>query len=240
MKYISFFTLIFLIGISVACTKKTSTKSGQVKAIEEAMIIPSYPLGAPEKNPVFYTFENCQGAQSRIYPYPMLDKLTDEKVDQSYTGLLLENDYLKICVLPELGGRLYIARDKSNDYDFIYHNEVIKPALIGMAGAWISGGIEWNIPHHHRVSTLMPVDYVIAENPDGSKTIWVGEYEKRHHTKWLVGLTVFPDKSYVETEIRLFNATPTAKSALIWINPAASSEDSVLLPATRLIRPMAR
>ena len=109
---------------------------------EQDMIIPSYPIGEPEKNPIFYTFEDCQGAQSRIYPYPMLDKLTDEKVDQSYTGLFLENEYIKICVLPELGGRLYIARDKRNDYDFIYHNEVIKPALIGMAGAWISGGIE--------------------------------------------------------------------------------------------------
>ena len=91
------------------------------------MIIPSYPIGELEKNPIFYTFENCQGAQSRIYPYPLLDNLTDENVDQSYTGLILENKYLKICVLLELEGRLYIARDKSNDYNFIYHNEVIKP-----------------------------------------------------------------------------------------------------------------
>ena len=71
---------------------------------------------------------------------------------------------------------MYYAKDKTNDYDFVYHNRVIKPALIGMAGAWISGGIEWNIPHHHRVSTFMPVDYELTENSDGSKTIWVGEY----------------------------------------------------------------
>jgi len=65
--------------------------------------------------------------------------------------LFLENKYVQICVLPELGGRLYFAKDKTNDYDFIYYNHVIKPALIGMAGAWISGGVEWNIPPASRL-----------------------------------------------------------------------------------------
>jgi tetratricopeptide (TPR) repeat protein len=211
--------------ICLSCAKETSIRSDQVRVYEDSMTIPSYPIGAPERNPMFNTYENYQIALSRIYPYPLLNKITDERVDVKYNGLILENEYLKICVLPEIGGRIYMARDKTNDYDFIYYNKVIKPALIGMSGAWVSGGVEWNIPHHHRVSTFMPVDYTLSENPDGSKTIWVGEYEKRHHTKWLVGITVMPGKSYVETEFRLFNATPTAKSALIWINPAVHVDE---------------
>jgi tetratricopeptide (TPR) repeat protein len=198
----------------------------QVKMFEGSLIIPTYPLGPPEINPIFYTPTDYQGAQNRVYPYPNLDRLSDSKTDKSYKGLFLENEYISICVLPELGGRLYIATDKTNGYDFFYRNHVIKPSLIGMAGAWISGGIEWNIPHHHRVSTFMPVDYRLVVNPDSSKTIWVGEYEKRHRTKWAVGLTLHPGKAYIETTIRYFNVTPQITSLLIWANPAVHANEN--------------
>jgi tetratricopeptide (TPR) repeat protein len=199
---------------------------GKVKIREGPVTIPTYLTEAPEINPIFYTPANYQGAQRHVYPYPNIDKLTDEKVDKTYTGIFLENEYIRLCILPEIGGRLYIAQDKTNGYNFIYHNQVIKPALIGMAGAWISGGIEWNIPHHHRVSTFMPVDYTLIKNPDGSKTIWVGEYEKRHQTKWEVGLTLYPGKAYVQTDIRFFNVTPVVKSFLIWANPAVHANEN--------------
>ena len=61
-------------------------------------------------------------------------------------------------ILPELGGRVQMALDKTNDYHFVYYNRVIKPALVGLAGPWISGGIEFNWPQHHRPSTFHPVD----------------------------------------------------------------------------------
>lgn len=209
-----------------SCNDNHPAGGGEVKIWEGPITIPTYLTEAPEVNPIFYTPANYQGAQRHVYPYPNIDKLTDEKVDKTYTGLFLENEYIRLCILPEIGGRLYIAMDKTNGYNFIYHNQVIKPALIGMAGAWISGGIEWNIPHHHRVSTFMPVDYTLTENPDGSKTIWVGEYEKRHQTKWEVGLTLYPGKAYVQTDIRLFNVTPVVKSFLIWANPAVHANEN--------------
>ncbi len=224
-------TLVFILILSIIfvchyCHSDQSSGGGKVRIWEGSITIPTYLTEAPEVNPIFYTPSNYQGAQRRVYPYPNIDKLTDEKVDKTYTGLFLENKYIRLCVLPEIGGRLYIAQDKTNGYNFIYHNQVIKPALIGMAGAWISGGIEWNIPHHHRVSTFMPVDYTLEENPDGSKTIWVGEYEKRHQTKWEVGLTLHPGKAYVQTDIRLFNVTPMVKSFLIWANPAVHANEN--------------
>ena len=131
----------------------------EVKMYQKDIEIPTYPVGSPEINPIFYTPTSYQGAQNRVYPYKNIDRLTDKKITKTYNGLFLENEFIKICVLPEIGGRLYIANDKTNNYDFFYYNRVIKPSLIGMAGAWVSGGIEWNIPHHHRVSTFMPVDY---------------------------------------------------------------------------------
>jgi hypothetical protein len=69
---------------------------------------------------------------------------------------------------------------------------VVKPSNIGMTGAWVSGGIEWSIPHHHRASTYRPSDYTTTVNDDGSKTIWVGEYEPRHGMRWTIGVTMFP------------------------------------------------
>ena len=114
-------------------------------------------------------------AQGIVYPYPLYDSLTHKKADKAYKIVYLENQYIKIGVLPELGGRLFEGVDKTNNYDFVYRQHVIKPALIGLIGAWISGGIEWNIPHHHRATTVLPVQYRIEHNPDGSQTVWVGE-----------------------------------------------------------------
>jgi len=198
----------------------------QVKMEETTITIPTYSVGVPETTPLFYTPEVYQGAQLRVYPYPYIGKLSDNKIDKIYKAITLENEFVKICVIPELGGRLYYAIDKTNNYDFVYRNTVIKPALIGMNGAWISGGVEWNVPHHHRASTFMPVDYKLVENADESKTIWVGEYEKRSQTRWVVGLTLYPGKAYVEASLRYLNVTPVVNSFLFWANTAVHANEN--------------
>jgi tetratricopeptide (TPR) repeat protein len=203
-----------------------------VRAWEEAVSIPTYTMGPPEPNPMFFTPNGYQGASSAVYPYPLLDRLGRVKSPRSYKGLFLENPYVKLSVLPEIGGRLFTAVDRTNGYDFFYRQSVIKPALIGMAGAWISGGIEWNVFHHHRVSTFMPVDSSIEEHPDGSRTLWVGETDLRHRMKWIVGLTLRPDRSYIEATLKIFNRTPFAHSFLYWANPAVHANEryQVLFP----------
>ena len=134
---------------------------------ENLVTIPTYPIGEPERNPIFYTKRVYQGAKGPVYPYAFLDKLTDEKAERRYRSVELENEYVSISVLPEIGGRIFTGRDKTNGYDFIYRQSVIKPALIGMLGAWISGGVEWNVPHHHRPTTFMPVDVTTERRADG-------------------------------------------------------------------------
>ena len=191
-----------------------------VKAWEEKMVIPTYLAGDPEPNPIFNLGRGSQGAQGIVYPYPLYDILTHDKVDKTYTIVYLENEYIKIGILPEIGGRLFEGIDKTNGYNFIYRQHVIKPALIGLIGAWISGGIEWNIPHHHRASTFLPVQYSIEENPDGSKTVWVGELEVRHRMRWAVGYTLRPGRSYMEAKVRILNRTPEAYTMLCFANVA--------------------
>ncbi len=227
------FTRAILLLTSLTFFSITPTLADStVRIWEEPLVIPTYEVGEPDPNPRFYTGRTYQGAQGRAYPYPMLDVLTDSRKDKTYKAVYLENEYVRICVLPEIGGRVFAALDKTNNYDFLYHQHVIKPALIGMLGAWISGGIEWCIPHHHRATTFMPVDCTLQENPDGSKTVWVGEIELRHRMKWVIGLTVFPEKSYMEATIKIINRTPFVNSILCWANVAvhANPEYQVFFP----------
>src|ERR1017187_1250403 len=94
--------------------------------------------------------------------------------------------------------------------------------LISILGAWISGGVEWNIPHHHRATTFLPVQYQVEENADGSRTIWVGELELRQRIRWAVGYTLRPGKSYLEASLRILNRTPVENSMLCFANVAVS------------------
>ncbi len=209
---------IFLCSVVLLSTEMLQAQNGEVSLKEEIIEIPTYLVGAPEVDPLFYVPIEYQNAQLHIYPYPYIDRLTDTRVNKKYKALVLENEYTKIVVLPRFGGRVYIAQDKTDGYDFYYHNHVIKPALIGMDGAWLSGGIEWNFPHHHQPGSFLPVNYRLVSNPDGSKTIWVGEYEKRHQMKWTVGMTLYPGKSYLKVDLRTYNVTPVEHSSLFWVN----------------------
>ena len=196
-----------------------------MKAWEEKVVIPTYPIGAPEKNPMFLEKRIYQGSSGVVYPHPVVEKIYDEKIDKTYHAVFLENQYIKVMILPELGGRIQMAYDKIKERHFVYYNEVIKPALVGLTGPWISGGIEFNWPQHHRPSTFDPIDFTIEENKDGSKTIWVNEVERMFRTKGMAGFTLYPDKAYIEIKGKLYNRTPFPQTFLWWANPAVKVND---------------
>jgi len=196
-----------------------------VKAWQEPIIIPTYRAGEPEKNPMFFEKRVYQGSSGVVYPYPVIEMIHDEKTQVEYTALFLENDYLRIMILPELGGRVQMAFDKIANRHFIYYNQVIKPALVGLCGPWISGGIEFNWPQHHRPSTFAPVDFSIEEHEDGSKTVWINEVERMSRTKGMAGFTLHPAKAYLEIRVKLFNRTPLPQTFLWWANPAVKVND---------------
>jgi tetratricopeptide (TPR) repeat protein len=209
-----------------------------VSVREERIVLPTYVAGDPEPNPMFYFGRASQGAEGRVYPYPLYDTLTSRREDRAYAIVWLENKYLRLGILPDIGGRLFEGVDKSNGYHFIYRQHVIKPALIGLIGAWISGGIEWNIPHHHRASTFIPVQHRIEEFPDGSKTVWVGELEIRHRTRWAVGYTLHPERSYLEAKLRLVNRTPAVETMLCFANVAVHVNEAyqvIFPPLTQFV-----
>ena len=161
-------------------------------------------------------------SSGRVYPYPTTEKISQEKTDKVYKAVYLENEYLKLMILPELGGRIQRAYDKTNDYDFVYYNHVIKPALVGLAGPWISGGIEFNWPQHHRPTTYMPVDYKLVAHKDGSRTLLINDTDQMYGTKGIAGFTLYPGKAYIEIRGQLYNRTSIPQTFLWWANPAVA------------------
>jgi tetratricopeptide (TPR) repeat protein len=186
----------------------------------EPITIPTYELGQEDPNPHFAT------GYREIYPYPFQDDLTDRRIDKVWKAAILENRYLKVMVLPELGGHVYSVYDKSFKREVFYRNHVVKYGLVGLRGAWVSGGIEFNFPNGHTVTSVSPVDFALRNNPDGSASILVGDHEKVSRMHWFVALTLYPDRSYLEQEVFLYNRTPVANRYWFWANAAVpASED---------------
>ena len=197
----------------------------KVKAWKEKVVIPTYEVGEPEKYPVFLEKRVYQASSGAVYPNPVIEHISDTKIDKEWDVIFIENHYIKIMVLPALGGRIQMAYDKIRERHFVYYNHVIKPALVGLTGPWISGGIEFNWPQHHRPSTYDPVDSTIEENKDGSITVWVSEVERMFRTKGMAGFTLHPDKAYLEIKAQLYNRTPHSQTFLWWANPAVAVND---------------
>lgn len=205
--------------------QSTVNESGVVRAWEEQIMLPTYEIGEEEKNPIFLEKRVYQGSSGSVYPYPVVEKISDEKKDKQYKALFIENKYIKIMILPELGGRVHMAYDKVKQRHFVYYNQVVKPALVGLTGPWISGGIEFNWPQHHRPSTYLPTDFNIENNADGSVTVWCNEVERMFRMKGMQGFTLHPDKSYIEIKVKVYNRTAFPQTFLWWANPAVVVND---------------
>ena len=192
-----------------------------VQIWEETVTIPTYEIGKPNANPMFFENRVYQGSSGRVYPYPIIESVGDTKKDVAYTAVFLENAFLKIMILPSLGGRIQRIQDKTNNQEVVYYNEVIKPALVGLLGPWISGGIEFNWPQHHRPTTFLPVEYQMKkEAANGSASILLSDIDRMHGTKAKTTITLYPDKAYVEIRGQLYNPTQFPQTFLWWANPA--------------------
>jgi tetratricopeptide (TPR) repeat protein len=194
--------------------------NGQVRIRRESVTLPTYEPAAPDKNPMFLEKRVYQGSSGRVYPLPFTDRIAETPTDREWDAIFLDNGLIEVMLLPEIGGRIHAGRDLSNGYEFFYRQHVIKPALVGLAGPWISGGVEFNWPQHHRPSTFMPTDVSIEHGEDGSITVWMGEHEPMDRTKGMHGICLHPDRTVIEVKVRLYNRTPYVQTFLWWANIA--------------------
>jgi len=193
----------------------------EVKAWEEPVEILTYLPEAADLNPMFLEKRVYQGSSGGVYPLPFTDRIATEPLIKAWQAIHLENPYLRLMVLPEIGGRIHVGLDKTNGYDFFYRQNVIKPALVGLAGPWVSGGVEFNWPQHHRPATFMPVEAEIERHQDGSVTVWCSDYDPATGMKGMHGVCLYPDRAIVELKVRLYNGTESVQTFLWWANVAA-------------------
>ncbi|WP_129336716.1 DUF5107 domain-containing protein [Cellulomonas endophytica] len=199
--------------------------AGGAVAWSEPLTIRTYEAGEPSPYPMFLDHRVYQGSSGAVYPLPLVERVADEGVDRPWQAVHLENAYVRLVVLPELGGRIHVGYDKTTGYDFFYRNDVIKPALVGLAGPWISGGVELNWPQHHRPATYLPVETHVETDDDGTVTVWCGDHDPFARMSAQHGVRLRPDSSLVELAVRLHNRTSERRSFLWWANVAARVHD---------------
>ena len=193
---------------------------GEVRAWREPVDILTYTPEKPDPNPMFLEKRVYQGSSGRVYPLPFIDRIASEPTLKKWPAIHLENDFLRLMILPEIGGRIHVGYDKTTGYDFFYRQNVIKPALVGLAGPWISGGVEFNWPQHHRPATFMPVETDIEQHQDGSITIWCSDHDPMLRMKGMHGVCLHPGRAVIEVKVRLFNRTQFTQTFLWWANVA--------------------
>lgn len=215
---ITIFTLLgFLSGNEVA---------GQSSTIrEETKIIKTYPFSDPNPVPSL----GIDAKVAAFYPYFIFDGFTDKGIDQNWKVVTLENDYIEVTVLPEQGGKVLGAIEKSTGGEFIYLNHVQKFRSIGIRGPWTSGGIEHNfgLDLGHAPWTASKVDYVLKKSKDGSVSCVVGGLDLASRTQWRVDIRLPEDKAYFETNSLWYNPTPLHDAYLSWENAAYKASDDL-------------
>lgn len=193
-----------------------------VRAWEGTISIPTYELGPPDPNPPFPLV-----SANPVYPYPMLDDLGDRREAKTWRAIYLENEFLKITILPELGGHVYSVYDKLHSREMLYRNRVIKYGLVGPRGAWIAGGMEFSFPFAHTTDTVSTVGSTLHHNSDGSATALVGAVDWVSNMYWQIAITLRPATARLEEGVTLFNATPLSHLYLFWTNTAVPASDDL-------------
>lgn len=178
---------------------------------------PTYPFSDPDPVPSF----------SKIYPYFRYDGFTDKKQDQQWKVVELQNRYIQVLILPQVGGKIWAAIEKKDNKPFIYYNHSVKFRDIAMRGPWTSGGIEANFGIiGHTPNCATPVDYITRENADGSVSCIIGVLDLLSRSQWRVEVNLPADKAYFTTRTFWYNNTAWEQPYYHWMNaglPAAGN-----------------
>lgn len=183
----------------------------KARVVEGTIILPTYEIKGENRNPVFHS----QYGVAHIYPYTMLDDIDNKIKDRTYHTLALENEFLCVTVIPDLGGRVYSVLDKISQREVFYKNSVVRFAPLAIRGAFFSGGMEFSFPVAHAPTTCDKVNWDIRENDDGSASISIGGLEHISRLRWMITLTLFPGRCALAQDVYLFTQVPFRVGTII-------------------------
>jgi tetratricopeptide (TPR) repeat protein len=207
-----------LLPFLILCIGFLNTNAQNATIKVENMTMVTYPFSEPDP----------AAKMGNIYPYYRFDGYTDKGIEKEWKMVVLENEYIKVLVAPEIGGKVWAAIDKTTGKEFLYYNKVVKFRDIAMRGPWTSGGLEYNFGDIGHIPTgASPVDYVIKNNADGSVSCIVGALDLPSRTKWNVEIRLPANKAFLETEITWQNSTPLPVTYYHWMNAAAKARGNL-------------
>ncbi len=208
MRYLLFLFLLFSSSIYA--------QQAVIKEVERPM--KTYPFSDPD--PV--------ARPGKVYPYFRFDGFTNKSEIRNWKMVELENDYIRLAVMPEMGGKVWEAVEKSLQYPFVFTTHVVKFRDISLRGAWTTGGLEFNFGDiGHATTASTPVDYFIRNNSDGSVSCFIGATEWASRTTWRVEIRLAPDKAYFTTRSWWYNNTPVEQEFYHWINAGFKAADDL-------------
>jgi tetratricopeptide (TPR) repeat protein len=203
----------------------------QVLTLSEEITLPTYQLQGENRNPVFHS----QYGVAHIYPYTLQDEIASEPTEVTYKALILENQYLRVTVLPQLGGRVFSVYDKLSQREVFYKNPTIKFSPLAIRGAFFSGGVEFSFPVAHAPTTAESINWDFQSGDDGRASIVIGGLEHMSGMRWTIKLSLFPNRCALAQDVQLFNPTPLPGRYHYWTNASLDSDDQ-----TEFIYPLQR
>lgn len=188
------------------------------------LLIPTYKILEADLLPHFELF----------YPYTRIDNHNNKTEVVKYEAAIIENEYLKVTVIPSLGARIYDVFDKVNNSHIFHYNETIRTYSGALRGAWISSGMEFNLLHkpEHTQDNFSPVDWKVEYREDGTSIIYIGNLNLITNVFWLAEIILRPERQFLEIKIRNFNNDYLPNKYYFWTNTAES-----VTPATRIFIP---
>ena len=206
-------------SIAVAAIFLLASCGEQATVREEAVSLTTYPFGDPDPTP---------HPESAFYPYFKFDGYARQGQPQEWNTVVLENDYIRVTLIPAIGGKIWGAVEKSSGEEFIYYNHAVKFRNIAMRGPWTSGGVEINFGIiGHAPTTASPVDYATRRNDDGSASCFVAAFDMVTQTWWQVEVNLQPDKAYFTTATTWRNTTPFPRPYYHWMNAGYRAADDL-------------
>ncbi len=215
---------IFILSARAAAAAATHPAS--VREFEQAF--PTYPFSDPNPIP----------AMSAIYPYFRYDSFSATPIQKKWKIVSLENDYVRLLITPEIGGKVWAAIEKKTNRPFLYYNHSVKFRDIAMRGPWTSGGLEANYGIiGHTPACSNPVDYLTRTNEDGSVSCFVGTLDLLTRSYWRVEIRLAKDQAFFTTRSFWYNTTPMDQPYYSWMNAGlpAGNDLQFIYPGNRYL-----
>ncbi len=215
--------------VTAVCVLLVGAVLAGSKVREDTVEMPTYPFSDPDPVP-------C--TEKNRYPYFRYDGSTATPVTQAWRRVVLENGRVRVTLLPEIGGKVWGAEDKTTGREFIYFNHVVKFRNIAMRGPWCSGGIEFNFGiMGHSPTTATPVDWCVRTNSDGSASCFVSATEWINRTTWQVEVNLPPEADHFVTRTTWFNGADLPGPYYQWMTAAytARGNPELFFPGTHYI-----